>query len=112
MCAAIQRRTYFPNIQKDSHFFTNDRCRVREALFLGTKARVAALLVRQVQYRHISSAAASRCKVDMHITISTMFRLGLLSLFLLGSCANLLGEQDRKNPPKELLQYIREATGL
>jgi polysaccharide export outer membrane protein len=48
----------------------------------------------------------------MQITTSTMFKLGLLTLFLLGNCANLLGEQERKSPPKELIQYIREATGL
>jgi polysaccharide export outer membrane protein len=48
----------------------------------------------------------------MQITTSTMFKLGLLSLFLLGSWAHLFGEQERKNPPKELIQYIREATGL
>jgi hypothetical protein len=57
-------QAHFLNIEKDSHFFTSGDPYRRvcsfssvKATLLDTEAQVRKPLVRQVQYRHISSAA-------------------------------------------------------
>lgn len=49
---------------------------------------------------------------DMQINTSALFKLRAISLMVLSGCATLHGEQERKAPPKELVQYIREAGDL
>jgi polysaccharide biosynthesis/export protein len=48
----------------------------------------------------------------MQINSNLMWKLRAVSFLIMAACASLNGQQDRKTPPKELVQYIRDASRL